>query len=102
MIRLIHAGLHEREMIKTMIPDTQSRSDLAHHSAGQPETIPSGAGRWGSLRRANTSLTAAPVPAAVDLRLPCPGDVDLAAGPRDVGAPGPCRATPARWHAEGP
>ena len=25
-----------------MIPDTQSRSDPAHHSAGQPETIPSG------------------------------------------------------------
>src|SRR5271157_2093628 len=30
-------------MIKTMIPDTQSRSDPAHHSSGQPETMPSGA-----------------------------------------------------------
>jgi len=26
-----------------MIPDTQSRSDPAHHSAGQPERMPSGA-----------------------------------------------------------
>ena len=47
-------------MIKTMIPDTQSRSDPAHHSAGQPETIPSGARAGGAPSVGPTSASPRP------------------------------------------